>query len=163
LFWNNEIIVDIQNFSRRHINTVICFEVNGQPWKFMSFYGNLEVDKRKESWVILSHLRSFNPMAWMCIGDFNKILEANEKFGACRKSRKQMENFRATLDLCHPEDLGFVGLKFTWCNLREDVDIIRERLDRALASEEWRDLYPVVKVEVLATLNLDHASLVLHY
>jgi hypothetical protein len=86
LLWSTKVTVDIQNYSRRHINIVVHFELNGQPWKFTGFYGNLEPDRRKESWDLLCHLRSFIPMAWMCIGDFNEILEQTEKFGSCRKS-----------------------------------------------------------------------------
>lgn len=61
------------------------------------------------------------------------------------------------------QDLGFVGPKFTWCNRRDDGNIIRARLDRALANEEWRGLYPIVRVEVLASRNLDHAPIILKF
>lgn len=74
-----------------------------------------------------------------------------------------MDGFRTTLDFCYLHDSGFIGPKFMWCNLREDGDIIRGRLNRALASVEWRDLYSVVKVDVLATRNSDHALIVLHF
>jgi hypothetical protein len=40
-----------------------------------------------------------------------------------------MDRFRSILDFSHLHDLGFVGPNFMWCNLREDGDIIKERLD----------------------------------
>lgn len=79
--------MDIQNYNRRHINTVVRSEANGQPWKFTGFYGHPEVGRHNEAWDLLCHLRSYSPMAWMCVGDFNEILEANEKFKAGRKSK----------------------------------------------------------------------------
>lgn len=36
LFWSSEVDVEIQNYSRRHINTVV---------KFMGFYGHPDVTK----------------------------------------------------------------------------------------------------------------------
>ena len=40
LFWNKEEKVEIQNFSRRHINASVIYGRSGNPWKFTSFYGH---------------------------------------------------------------------------------------------------------------------------
>lgn len=42
LMWNDESLVEIQNFSWRNINAVVRREENGPYWKFTSFYGNPE-------------------------------------------------------------------------------------------------------------------------
>ena len=55
---------------------------------------------------------------WLCLGDFNEIMDANEKFGGLPKSRRQMMGFRDTLLSCNLHDLGFVGPKYTWSNMR---------------------------------------------
>ena len=39
-------------------------------------------------------------------------------------------------------DLGFKGTPFTWCNVRPGEANVRIRLDRALATAEWRLLFP---------------------
>ena len=39
-------------------------------------------------------------------------------------------------------DLGYKRCDFTWFNSRNGGNEIRERLDRALANEKWRNLYP---------------------
>ena len=49
LLWMDEIGVEIQNFSCRHINAKICQSPNGSHWKFTSFYGHPEADKRREA------------------------------------------------------------------------------------------------------------------
>ena len=33
--------------------------------------------------------------------------------------------------------LGFLGPKFTWCNKQEGASLVKESLDRALATHEW--------------------------
>ena len=116
LFWVDDLIVEIQNYSRCHINAIVESEGNGQTWKFTGFYSHLEVGHQAESWNLLGHLCSLDPIPWLCLGDFNEILVDEEKWGGGQKARWQMENFRQILATCHLEDLGYMGPDFTWCN-----------------------------------------------
>jgi hypothetical protein len=50
-------------------------------WKLTCFYGHPDWTKRHESWALLNHLRSFAPLPWLCVGDFNEITEQSEKMG----------------------------------------------------------------------------------
>jgi exonuclease III len=45
LMWSDNIQVDIQNYSPRHINSMVKTEMNGQLWKFMGFYEYLDVGR----------------------------------------------------------------------------------------------------------------------
>jgi hypothetical protein len=53
LFWGDDIVVDIQNFNQRHINEVVKNQNLEVLWKFMGFYGQLDVTKRYEAWNLL--------------------------------------------------------------------------------------------------------------
>lgn len=79
------------------------------------------------------------------MGDFNEIVKGSEKFGVARRPRWQMENFRRTPEFCQLHDMGFSGPKFTWCNQREGLGFVKERLDRVLANSSWCELYPLFK------------------
>jgi hypothetical protein len=79
LFWTEHQSIDIQNYSRRHINAIIKSEGVAQPWKFTGFYGHPEVGHRIESWHLLGHLCFYDPAPWLCVGDFNEILADDEK------------------------------------------------------------------------------------
>jgi hypothetical protein len=81
LFWKEDFQVTIQNYSLRHINRVIFSEVFDCSWKFTGFYGHPEVHKRKESWNLLRHLAKLSPLSWLCMGDFNEIIDDAEKWG----------------------------------------------------------------------------------
>ena len=59
--------------------------------------------------------------------------------------------------------MGFSGAKFTWCNYREDGCFTQERIDRATATQEWCDFFPVHLVEVLANRSLDHTPLLVSF
>jgi hypothetical protein len=75
------------------------------------------------------------------------------------RARWQISDFQQTMDYCQLMDLGFVGAPFTWCNNREGDDYVKERLDRATTNADWWDLFPVRRVEILATQCSDHAPI----
>jgi hypothetical protein len=102
-------------------------------------------------------------MEWLCVGDFNEVLDNFEKFGGLRKPQGQMDNFQEALDLCQLSDLGYSRPKFTWCNHRHGAQFTKERLDRAVATTGWCDLFSHYKVEILVATSSDHASLFMSY
>lgn len=67
LLWKEEMGVEIQNYSCRHINVKICQNTDGEPLKFMGFYGHSDASKRKEGWGFLRHLAPLDPSPWVCM------------------------------------------------------------------------------------------------
>jgi hypothetical protein len=53
LLWKSEIWLEIQNYSRRHINAVMHNGSNEPVWKITCFYGHPEAAKREEAWNLL--------------------------------------------------------------------------------------------------------------
>ena len=53
----------------------------------------------------------------------------------------QMEAFREALEGCQLEDLGFKGYPFTWNNKRLGEANTKLRLDRAVATMEWKNKF----------------------
>jgi endonuclease/exonuclease/phosphatase family metal-dependent hydrolase len=125
-----------------------------QSWKFTRFYGN-----PNESLSLLNYLESFNPLPWLCAGDFNKVLEENEKWGGRRKALRQMREFHKVVEQCQLQDLGFSGPRFTWHNGREEDGFTQERPDRAFGNMEWYEIFTKAHVEVLVARCSDHAPL----
>jgi hypothetical protein len=128
LFWNDVLKVEIQNYSRFHINAVVSCGDSFPSWKFTGFYGQPAVEKRRDSWRLLRHLGLFSPMPWLCCGDFNEILDDLENFEGCLRARSQMEDFQSSLADCRLMDLGFKGSKFTWCNKRDGVHFVKRTI-----------------------------------
>ena len=71
----------------------------------------------------------------------------------------QILKFRETLDECGLFDLGFVGSKFTWHKTYLDGGIVWERLDRAVCTTEWFNLFPATKVKTLVCASSDHSPI----
>jgi hypothetical protein len=155
--------VEIQNYSRWHVNVLVRTNGDNHHWKFTGFYGHPEVVKRKDSWTLLRHLGTYDPMAWLSMGDYNETTEDVEKVGGSLKPKGQMVAFRETLDDCRLVDLGFNKPKFTMRNGQEGEDFIMERWDRAVANVEWKDMFPFHKVHILASRSSGHAPAILTF
>lgn len=72
-----------------------------------------------------------------------------------------MKIFQEALDECGLRDLGFVGSKFTWFKNYQNRGIVWERLDRAVATNEWVDLFPATKVHTLEVGSSDHKPILI--
>jgi hypothetical protein len=161
LLWKEENELEIQNYSRRHINAIVTRAEEGVPWKLAGFYGNPDSTLRNESWSLLRHLKNFAPQPWLCVGDFNEITHQEEKTGDARRREGQMVAFRLALEDCYLTDLGYNGPRFTWSNKRMDGSFTRVRLDRAVATSTWCEQHRGMEVCVLATRASDHNPLLI--
>jgi hypothetical protein len=156
LFWKNTVHLGVQSYSVRHISVVFKSRKANREWKFTGFYGHPEPAKREEPWALLRHLSMFQPIPWLCMGDYNEKVSQTEKRGAAQKPCRQIEAFQRALEVCKLCDLGFSGPKYTWTNGRSGGAFTKERLDCGLANDVWHDIYGSVEVQVLANLNSDH-------
>jgi hypothetical protein len=84
-----------------------------------------------------------------------------EKDGGIRGSSSTPNFLKDLLFDLGAVDLGFAGCKFTWWNKRWGKGAIRERLDRAISSPEWRLKFPNANVLHLGAINSDHAPLLI--
>uniref|UniRef100_A0A8R7TQR0 Endonuclease/exonuclease/phosphatase domain-containing protein n=1 Tax=Triticum urartu TaxID=4572 RepID=A0A8R7TQR0_TRIUA len=86
LFWNNDSVVSLKSYSRTHIDVLIQNESTGdREWRFTGFYGELVRSRRKRSWELLVFLRGEYDNPWLCVGDFNEVLDDNEQFGGAHR------------------------------------------------------------------------------
>jgi hypothetical protein len=74
LLWKDNREVSIQNFSLSHISAKVCFLGSDSTWQLTCFYGNSNVALRGESWKLLTYLSRITSLSWLCVGDFNEIL-----------------------------------------------------------------------------------------
>ena len=80
LFWKSNLDVDVQTFSTHHIDVIVNQRVD-DAWCFTGFYRDLDTANQENSWGLLRTLSHQFNFPWVCIGDFNEILFANEKMG----------------------------------------------------------------------------------
>ncbi|XP_030970704.1 uncharacterized protein LOC115991098 [Quercus lobata] len=136
LFWRNSVDLSVDSFSPNHIDSIIN-KGKEDVWRFIGFYGEPVTHKRMESWNNLRQLHNKFNLPWLCAEDFNEIIRSSEKMGGSSRSQTQMQQFRYAMDECGFIDLGFLGPWYTWQKHFSAGHSIWERLDRALATNDW--------------------------
>lgn len=82
LLWRGDVTVAIQSMLRSHIDVLLTYDrLGNRQWRLTGFYGEPRRAMRKNSWYLLRFLRAQLGVPWLCVGDFNEVLEANEHFG----------------------------------------------------------------------------------
>lgn len=162
LLWKPDTKVHIKNFSRWFINAHIFCGTIGLCWRLIGFYGHLETSKREETWTLLESLRRSNHLPWLCVGHFNKIMSQSEKVGVCLRPARQMDRFCRTIDLCDLIDLGYYSSPSTWSRNHPTEGRTHIRLDRALANNAWKLLFPGSSVHHVSMPSSDHSMLIIH-
>lgn len=137
LFWGANVNLRVRSKSVRFIDA----EVGGGPgeprWRLSGFYGHPTTRLRYLSWQAIRELSDDDSLPWVILRDFNEVLHSDEKEAGSRRNEHQMRGFREVVGYADLVDLGFVGSKFTWSNMHTKL-----RLDRALATTSWSDIFP---------------------
>ncbi|KAA3487439.1 reverse transcriptase [Gossypium australe] len=123
---------------------------------FITFvYGNPNRSKRKILWEGLKAAMPPQSTPWILIGDFNAILDPEDKRSPCTLGKicKLFGNFVDSYGL---QDSGYSGPKFTWQRGGTSV-----RLDRALANDAWMESFPQCLILNLPRVKSDHRPILL--
>ncbi|XP_072061977.1 uncharacterized protein [Arachis hypogaea] len=90
-----------------------------------------------------------------------EVLNQNEKKGGNLVVLSQAESFIEAIQSNSLLDLGFDGHPFTWSNGKSGDRNIQERLDRALANVEWKELFSMTTVHHLEMFKSDHSLILI--
>jgi hypothetical protein len=112
---------------------------------------------------MLKFIKASYSHPWMCIGDFNEVLHRSEHEGVQERSLAQIEGFREAVDVYGLSDLGYEGRRWTYEKKVSGGSYCRVRLDRALASAEWRSRFPLATVENMAAASSNHGPILLRW
>lgn len=106
------------------INTTSKF---GTPYSIWFCYCSAYNSLRGDFWRVLSDLVKTGNIAWVCMGDFNDVLDQFEKLEGRYVNGKSHFHLRNFISKVGALDLGFMGNNFTWCNKKSGVANIKER------------------------------------
>lgn len=73
-------------------------------------------------------------MPLMCAGDFNDLLQSDEKQGGAIRPNWMYAGFREAILNCNLLDVELTGHIFTWSKSRGANNLLEERLDRAMGN-----------------------------
>lgn len=160
MLWNDEISLEVVNFSSHHLHTKIKGSLRVW-WFFLMVDGIPDTSKRVSSWELVPRIYQGDGGQWCIIGDFNEIITQDEKIGGRPRPQKQMEQFRSMLESNGLIDTKWKNQKFTWSNRHHNETFAKERLDRMVANQKWLNEFGLSRVEVLASSRSDHLPIML--
>lgn len=128
------------------------------PWWLTVFYG-LQGDGEEELFLEeLAAIRDACSSPWAVLGDFNLILDEIDKNNT-RINRRNLSRIRRTVAELELLDIHLHGWRYTWSNERRSPTLVR--LDHALVSLDWEEMYQNCHLEALSSDTSDHCPLLL--
>lgn len=110
---------------------------------------------RLELWDDLENM-NVPSCPWMVGGDFNFILNENEKLGGLEFTEVEAMEFAQCINGCGLMEVKFSRSKYTWWNDKFNEGCIFERLDRVLINADFLNIFPVTEAHHLVRQGSDH-------
>ncbi|XP_060212194.1 uncharacterized protein LOC132639792 [Lycium barbarum] len=147
--------------NNQHITFEITDNCRNEVLYVSIVYAKCCSNDRRELWDSLIDLASSINGPWCVGGDFNVIMNSEEKIGGRPHRASKSLDFISSMEACGLTDLGFVGPKFTWCNNRGPGRRIWKRLDRICVNDQWLQHYQHNYIRNLSRTGSDHRPLLL--
>ncbi|XP_062028650.1 uncharacterized protein LOC133744575 [Rosa rugosa] len=155
--WKDNWTVQVIDATTGFIDVLVFIE--GKQVRLTGFYGNPATGERHHSWEVLRRLSHLYPhVAWFVFGDFNEIINTEEKCGGRLRPSSQIDRFNRVIDDCLLQGVDFSGPLFTWSN-----GSVHERLDRGLMNNKAADDFPKVHECHLEVGASDHLPLIFDF
>ncbi|XP_057819150.2 uncharacterized protein LOC131032212 [Cryptomeria japonica] len=133
-------------------------------FSLFNVYGPTKTEEKKRVWKeILDQISMIDLEKAIVVGDFNALLNNEEKFGGLRMNARVMEDFRDFVIDNNLFDAISKTRNFTWTNRRANFNKIVERLDIIFAGSFWiRGKFDLESFILPITLS-DHFLIQLNY
>ncbi|PPR81018.1 hypothetical protein GOBAR_AA39697 [Gossypium barbadense] len=119
LMLKERVKITLQNYSKYHIDSLVSLD-NGNELRFTGFYGQANLNLRKESWDMLRRVKRTVKEGWIVGGDFNAIFNNVENEGGRKKPRCSMDEFCDILD-----ELDLVDVKTDSLNSERSTNLLK--------------------------------------
>uniref|UniRef100_A0A1S3YZT0 Endonuclease/exonuclease/phosphatase domain-containing protein n=1 Tax=Nicotiana tabacum TaxID=4097 RepID=A0A1S3YZT0_TOBAC len=108
---------------------------------------------KKERRSLWQHLESMNggiKQPWLVIGDFNSILQADDRIGGNSITMGKVVDLQECIDSCELMELPCGGCRYTWNDKHGDNRVF-SKFDWAFVNREWLDYMLVVQFKEVVT------------
>ncbi|KAF7146373.1 hypothetical protein RHSIM_Rhsim04G0047200 [Rhododendron simsii] len=160
LWWSDEVTIDVRFKSKNIFRCVVNWPRISTPFLITFIYAPPVWVDRLSFWNYMRSVARENRLPWICVGDFNDCSSQAEKQGGNPCSRGRLDQFHGFVLDCEFMDLEFKGPSFTWSNNQDGDNNIRVRLDQAMVTVDWRNLFPLAQVWHELKVGSDHCPLI---
>ena len=154
VLWQDELVAQLREVGDQLANMEISW--GGFTFLFSAVYAKCTRVGRRELWKAMESIHGINEGPWMVAGDFNVILNAQERSVGAPPNLRNMEEFNDAIFNCGLAEVDFDGSAITWTN-----GVLWQRLDRALSNAAWSELFSTTTVSHLMPGRSDHAPLLI--
>ena len=148
-------------FASEHLIHIILLDNKRSPLLITFVYRHPDHAKGDLVWQQLKTLKNGSHPNWLCIANFNQVLSSQDKLSFNQGNivgANLLQQLITDLHLC---SLTATGQRYKWINNREEEDLVMERLDRAFATLEWVNMYPLYYLKNLPIIHSDHGPIIL--
>lgn len=134
---NGSHLDDIKVLANKEQHLTIQYTNKGISDTVITFvYAKCTLEDRRDIWDSLESISNTINGPWCIGGDFNDIMDSEEKQGGRIRTAQRCFDFISTMEACRMTGVGFTGPKFTWCNKRSPNKRIWKRFDRVLINDQ---------------------------
>ncbi|GER55597.1 non-ltr retroelement reverse transcriptase [Striga asiatica] len=112
--------------------------------------------EREQQWAFLEDSKEQWGPCWLIAGDWNDIVDNEEKRGGVRRRNSSFVGFQEFIINMQMQEVAQLGSFFTWGNNREGDGYVEERLDKIFVSFEWGVKFPNMVASNFYRSTSDH-------
>ncbi|KAM6555615.1 hypothetical protein CsatB_002634 [Cannabis sativa] len=165
--WRLGVDCSIQSADKNMITGIIASDPIDHPWMIIGTYGPPAYGENEAFWKNMGDFIDQCNLPIILFGDLNGTLRDRECLNYANSSSPTRYSFdlRRMVHRIGLIDLGYLGVKYTW--FKKSVDPLggsslkRARLDRALASTDWRIAWSNAVLSHLTASSSDHNPILL--
>ncbi|XP_048502731.1 uncharacterized protein LOC125498546 [Beta vulgaris subsp. vulgaris] len=152
--------LDICYISSQMIHCKVQAISNKKEFYCTFVYAFNSAESREELWNDLEMIAGNMKKAWVILGDFNCVLEREEKIGGPIRDH-DMNPFRRCVTKCELEDMKYSGCYYKWNNKQTDGSKVFCKLDRVLCNVRWCEEFPTTETRFMPEGLFDHSPMLL--
>ncbi|KAL9663301.1 hypothetical protein QQ045_028141 [Rhodiola kirilowii] len=127
-------------------------------------YASNLASSRASLWKDLERIINHGTGSWLCMGDFNGILNSDEKRNGRVVRDSDLEDLSKFVSNCELRDIDASGHFFTWSNNNSSPDQrIWCKLDRAMGNEAWFNSFGSASAVFLPPGISDHCPVIVSW
>lgn len=133
ILWNPELLeMEMVGIHDQVMHLKVTCKISARTFYVSFVYGLHSIVARRPLWECLSAFGRDGRKPWLVLGDFNNILEIEDRIGGNPpKPYEAMDFQNCCMDL-GLSDLPSTGAKYTWSNGK-----VWSKIDRALSNQGW--------------------------
>ncbi|XP_056688407.1 uncharacterized protein [Spinacia oleracea] len=156
--WNNDSIL-VQNYTLvdrcAHLN--VLYKPTNEQILVSGAYFPAQNNDKDQFWELISSFYDNIHIPWILVGDFNELLHPLDKCGGNPVTQRQCQRLPRFLTRSNATDIACIQQSYSWKS--QSHPGLYQRLDRAVASNNFTDKFPNASVKYGTFTSSDHAPM----